>query len=283
MMLSKIKGQVKSWKSQGKKIVLATGVFDLLHIEHLRFLEKAKAAGDKLVVSIESDRRAKSIKGSARPINSHKIRLEQLNSLRAVDLAFTLPQKFNTQSDWENFMAVLKPDVYAISSHDTYQENKQGICKRLGIDLQVVHQYNPNYSTSLLITKLLDARILGRTLRYLTTIISGHGRGKDLGFPTLNLKKPPRFPYQHGIYAGYVWLGRRRYKGAFHFGPIPVFGQNKVSLEVFLLNRSRDIRRSTIEFQLIQYLRPIKALATPAELSGQIHKDVELVKTVLST
>jgi cytidyltransferase-like protein len=155
MSLKQIKGRVTSWRSQGQKVVLATGVFDLLHIEHIRFLKKAKGAGNRLIVGIEADARVKSLKGYARPVNSQKVRLEQLNALSAVDLAFTLPRKFSGQSDWEVFMASLRPDVYAVSSHDTYLKNKRAICQRRGIDFRVVHKHNPRYSTSLLITRLL--------------------------------------------------------------------------------------------------------------------------------
>jgi cytidyltransferase-like protein len=281
MSLKQIQGRVKSWKEEGLKVVFATGVFDLLHIEHLRFLKKAKAAGDKLIVGIDADSRAREIKGDERPINSHKIRLEQLSYLKAVDDAFILPEKFSVQSDWENFMAALRPDIYAISSQDAYQENKQGICRKLGIDLRIVHRYNPNYSTSLLIAKLLGPRIEGCKNRYQAPIIPGHGRGRNLGFPTLNLKKPRHFPYRHGIYAGYVWLGHQRYRGAFHFGPVPVFGQNKVSLEVFLLNRRRDIKLPAASFQLVHYLRPIRAFPSQADLCSQIGQDIELVKLAL--
>jgi cytidyltransferase-like protein len=281
MSLKQIQRQVKSWKEEGLKVVLATGVYDLLHIEHLRFLRKAKSAGDRLIVGIEADSRAREIKGHERPINSYKIRLEQLSSLKAVDDVFILPEKFSTQSDWEDFMASLGPDIYAISSRDVYHKNKLAICRKLGIDLRVVHPYNPNYSSSLIIDKLLGPRIEGGDCRYLTAIISGHGRGRKLGFPTLNLKKPRHFPYQHGIYAGYVWLGRQRYRGAFHFGPIPVFGQNDASLEVFLLNRRSDIKRSAISFQLIQYLRPIRAFPSQEDLGRQICRDIELVKIAL--
>jgi cytidyltransferase-like protein len=282
MTFNSIKRQMKSWKFQNKKTVLATGVFDILHIEHLRFLKKAKAAGDTLVVGVESDRRAASIKGFGRPINSQKIRREQIEALNVVDLSFILPKKFGTQHDWEEFMAALRPDIYAISSNDAYHKNKQRICKTLGIDLKVVHKYNPRYSTSLLAARLLDPHIGKRKCRYSTAVLSGHGRGKKIGIPTLNLIKPRQFPYQHGIYAGYVWLGRERYQGAFHFGPIPVFGQTRVSLEVFLLNCHGDIRRKTVSFQLIQYLRPIKAFSSPKELRSQMNKDIGLAKSILS-
>lgn len=283
MSLNQVISQVKSWQSQSQKVVLATGVFDLLHIEHIRFLTKAKAAGNKLIVGLESDARVRSIKGHSRPVNSQKIRLEQINALHLVDHAFILPHQFSTQSDWENFMIALKPDLYAVSSHTSYQANKKAICQKLGITFKIVHHHNPHHSTSLLIAKLINPFLTQDHPRFTTPVISGHHRGKDIGYPTLNLKVPPRFPYQHGIYAGLVWLGNQKYQGAFHYGPIPVFHQTKPSLEVYLLNRRQNITRQQIDFQLLHYLRPIKTFPSPQELQAQISQDVQLVQTLLKT
>jgi cytidyltransferase-like protein len=145
----------------GCKVVLATGVFDLLHVEHLRFLRKAKAAGDKLIVGIESDARIRGLKGKGRPVNNQRIRQEQMSSLKAVDLAFTLPRQFSSQADWEALMASLKPDLYAVSSHDSYLQNKRAICRKTGIGFRIVHKHNPGFSTSQLIARLLDASSAG--------------------------------------------------------------------------------------------------------------------------
>src|SRR3990172_12032671 len=57
------------WRSLGKKIVLVTGVFDLLHDEHRNFLKVAKKAGDFLIVGLESDTRVRALKGVGRPVH----------------------------------------------------------------------------------------------------------------------------------------------------------------------------------------------------------------------
>lgn len=157
MALEQTINQVKTWRSSGYKFVLVTGVFDLLHIEHLRFLTKAKAAGDKLLVGIESDRRVKAIKGHERPVNNQTIRQEQLLALKAVDSVFVLPEQFSAQVDWETLISQIQPDIYAVSSHTSYLENKQAICQKYGITFAVVHQFNPAYSSSKLHQKLLHS------------------------------------------------------------------------------------------------------------------------------
>jgi len=65
--------------AQGKKIVLATGFFDLLHQEHINFLTKAKVVGDILIVAVESDERARALKGEGRPVKSQLVRCQKVS------------------------------------------------------------------------------------------------------------------------------------------------------------------------------------------------------------
>src|SRR3989344_5941092 len=73
-------------------------------------------------------------------------------------------------------------------------------------------------------------------MKFTTPVIKGHGRGKTLGFPTFNLQIPADLQHKHGIYAGFVWIDKQKYPGAFHFGPIPVFSDSSPHLEVFVLD-----------------------------------------------
>lgn len=65
--------------------VWTNGVFDILHIGHVRYLQQSKALGDYLIVGINSDRSVSELKGPKRPINNQDIRREMLLSLRCVD------------------------------------------------------------------------------------------------------------------------------------------------------------------------------------------------------
>ena len=56
-------------RNEGKKIVTTNGCFDILHVGHVRYLEKTKTFADVLIVALNSDRSVKSIKGDSRPIN----------------------------------------------------------------------------------------------------------------------------------------------------------------------------------------------------------------------
>lgn len=76
---------VESLKQEGKRIVFTNGCFDLLHLGHVRYLEKAKSLGDILVVGVNSDRSVRELKGPNRPILPAEERAEILSGLGCVD------------------------------------------------------------------------------------------------------------------------------------------------------------------------------------------------------
>jgi len=71
-------------RNQGESLVFTNGVFDLLHVGHVRYLEQARALGDALVVAINSDRSVRELKGDCRPIVNEQERAEILAALRQV-------------------------------------------------------------------------------------------------------------------------------------------------------------------------------------------------------
>lgn len=72
-------------RSEGLRLVFTNGVFDLLHVGHVRYLAAARALGDALVVAINSDRTTRELKGLERPITSENERAEILAALRHVN------------------------------------------------------------------------------------------------------------------------------------------------------------------------------------------------------
>lgn len=76
---------IKDFKAKGKRIVFTNGCFDLLHIGHVRYLEKARTHGDVLVVGINSDSSVRKLKGPKRPLLPSKERAEILSGLGCVD------------------------------------------------------------------------------------------------------------------------------------------------------------------------------------------------------
>lgn len=118
-------------------------------------------------------------------------------------------------------------------------------------------------------------------MKFTTKVLLGWGRGKTLGFPTFNLKIPANLTIKHGIYAGWVWIKTKKYAGAFHYGPIPVFNQPGDHLEVFVLNYQSNRSLHKLTFELVHYLRPIKNFASPQDLAAQISLDVSQAEAML--
>jgi rfaE bifunctional protein nucleotidyltransferase chain/domain len=85
LSLEKLLGVRQSLRSAGKRLVFTNGVFDLLHVGHVRYLSAARQLGDALVVAINSDRTVRQLKGDDRPLTNESERAEVLSALRHVD------------------------------------------------------------------------------------------------------------------------------------------------------------------------------------------------------
>lgn len=132
---------------QGKIIVIVGGFFDILHLGHIRFLEKAKEAGDVLMVLLESDETAKKIKGKNRPINNQEARAEMLTALKSVDYVITLPRMKNN-NEYDKLITQIKPKVFATTENDPNGMHKERQAKLIGGKIMYVIGKISNQSTS---------------------------------------------------------------------------------------------------------------------------------------
>ncbi len=95
-------------RSSGLKLIFTNGVFDILHVGHVRYLEQARSLGDRLVVAVNSDASVRELKGMGRPLMNHDERAEILAALRTVDYV-TIFDDVSPRS----LIARLLPDVLA--------------------------------------------------------------------------------------------------------------------------------------------------------------------------
>jgi cytidyltransferase-like protein len=140
-------------KEKGRVLVLATGVFDVLHHEHRNFLKAAKAVGDILVVGLETDRRVREIKGVGRPVNSQLARKANLESWGIANAVFILPDDFHLNYRREELIGLLRPKILAASSHTAHLEEKARVMGQVGGEVRIVYQHNPDVSSTKLINK----------------------------------------------------------------------------------------------------------------------------------
>jgi rfaE bifunctional protein nucleotidyltransferase chain/domain len=101
-------GVLDEHRRSGRQIVFANGVFDLLHVGHIRYLQAARLEGDLLVVGINSDASTRSLKGEGRPILTERARAALVASLAAVDYVVVFDEP-----DVNSLLRDLHPNVHA--------------------------------------------------------------------------------------------------------------------------------------------------------------------------
>ena len=104
--LEELKKSVERARSEGKRVVFTNGCFDILHLGHVKYLEKAKSFGDILIVGVNSDASVKRLKGESRPVNGEFDRAYLLAALDAVDFVTI----FGEDTPYE-LIKVVKPDI----------------------------------------------------------------------------------------------------------------------------------------------------------------------------
>lgn len=141
-----------STRLKNKKTVLVGGCYELLHYGHLVFLNKAKRAGDYLIIALESDDFIK--------LNKHKNiihnqiqRAEILASLLITDLIIMLPF-FPTDKQYSNMVKIIKPDIIAISEDDKQKDNKLHQAQSVGAKLLIVTPRIKEFSSSKILKNL---------------------------------------------------------------------------------------------------------------------------------
>lgn len=138
-----------------KNIVLVGGCFDVMHLGHVTFLEKAKKEGEVLVILLESDENIKKKKGNNRPINNQENRAEFLTKLKVVDYVIKLPEMKSDEDYWK-IIEEIKPKVIAVSENDTNLDKKKKIAEKIGARLVEVTKIIPQQSTSKIIEDIIS-------------------------------------------------------------------------------------------------------------------------------
>jgi D-glycero-beta-D-manno-heptose 1-phosphate adenylyltransferase len=98
--------KISFWKEQGLKLVFTNGCFDILHLGHVDYLEKARNSGDKLIIGLNTDASVRLLKGPGRPVNEEMSRARLLAALAFVDLVIL----FSAETPLELIRAV-RPDI----------------------------------------------------------------------------------------------------------------------------------------------------------------------------
>jgi len=99
---------IERWRAAGERVVLANGVFDLVHVGHARYLADARRLGDRLVVAINGDASAAALKGEGRPIVPAADRARVVAALRGVDAVVVFEER-----TLDDLLRLLQPAIHA--------------------------------------------------------------------------------------------------------------------------------------------------------------------------
>ena len=139
-------------KKENKKVVFTNGVFDILHIGHLTYLEEAKALGNVLVVGVNSNSSVKVNKGDKRPINNEVQRAQMLLGTKFVDYAVIVEEKTP-----EKLLEKLKPSIH-VKGGDYKKEDlpETKVVEENGGEVKIL-SFVDNISTTEIINKIVEA------------------------------------------------------------------------------------------------------------------------------
>jgi riboflavin kinase/FMN adenylyltransferase len=317
--------QIACLRDIKKGCVLTIGNFDGVHIGHRAILSTAKGiAGQKqteiVVMTFQPHPlRILNPKKAPRPLISPALK-EHLLSESGVGTLFTAksePELLNLSAEdfIERFiMKGIRPSVIVEGEDFNFGCKRTGSVHMLqklvgakGIDVVIVEPKKAKLadgrtvevsSTAIrnMITKgnVVDAAILlGRPYRLIGNIVPGRGKGRQLGFPTLNLKKPEQIVPTEGVYAGLAEIGdseakvcstKEKIPAAFSIGRAVTYDENQsLLIEAHLLtDNAEQFTGRWMAMDFANYIRPQRKFESLQALAAQIADDCAAARNILT-
>jgi riboflavin kinase / FMN adenylyltransferase len=211
----------------------------------------------------------------------------------SLEFAGTTAEEFVRRILWEK----LRIGKIVIGHDYTFGRGKQGneaflktFGEKLGFDVEVMNAFTVGdviISSTRVRNAILSgdvktaATFLGRPYNLAGIVVEGHHRGAGLGFPTANIEPDKVLVPAGGVYAAMVHLEGQQHRAVLNIGRNPTFGDNKQTIEVFLLDFQERIYGKRLDVLFIEKLRDEKKFAGPEELVAQIKDDVAKAKEIL--
>jgi riboflavin kinase/FMN adenylyltransferase len=289
-------------------MLLAIGVFDGVHIGHKHLLsELVRQARQRDLISgvITFGQHPKNVlkPGASRPFLTslpQKIKLLKEQAIEVViTLSFTLEL---AQLGSYQFISLLRqhlkmqglvlgPDFALGRNREGDIEALRTLSKSLDFSLTVVPHavLNGEIVSSTAIRNALAGgdiekvhRMLGRYFSLEGKVITGSGRGAELGFPTANLDiNPGQALPADGIYASQAHIDNRQHQAVTNIGKRPTFDETERTIETYILDYRGDLYRRQLKVDIIQKLRDEERFATIAALKKQIEQDIKQTRAIL--
>ena len=303
----KVEEELKEFTPE-RDTVLTIGVFDGVHIGHQRLMEylKRRALAEDCLPGVVTFR------GHPQHIMSPKTPLyrlvpldERIRAIKEMGIPLVVPLSFNlelAEVPARDFVSLLQkhlrmrglvigPD-FALGKGregDAFALHKMGHDMGFWMEVFAPQLIDGEVVSSTVIRQALSsgdvrrvARLLGRPFVMHGRIVHGDERGKQLGFPTANLtfSRGQAMPGD-GVYVTKALLGGQPLPSVTNIGKRPTFGENKRTVEVYLIGFNGEIYGEDLRIELVDRLRDEKRFSSPEELKAQISLDVEKAMSML--
>lgn len=303
----KLEEELKEFTPQ-RDTVLTIGVFDGVHIGHQRLMEyvKRQALGEDRLPGVITFRSHPQHVMSPRIPLYRLIPLdERIRLIREMGIELVVPLSFNlevVQVPARDFVGLLQKHLrmrgLVIGPDFALGRGREGdaialrqMGKEMGFWVEVFppQMVDGEVVSSTVIRQALSSgdvgkvtRLLGRPFLLHGRIVHGDERGKQLGFPTANLtfSRGQALP-EDGVYVTKAYLGGQPYPSVTNIGKRPTFGENKRTVEVYLIGFSGEIYGEDLRIELVERLRDEKRFSSAEELKAQIGQDVERAVSML--
>jgi len=282
--------------------VVTLGTFDGVHLGHQRILAELTGwarqnGGEAVVITFATHPRTITTGAPSQFITSlkHRLMLLQRHNVHVTMVldfdrrfAITPPEEFVDTY----FIRLIRARGIVVGYNTRFGRNREGDAELLlGMgrqhgfqvrQVQPVHIHGQLVSSTAIRTAINDgnleraAAMLGRPVSLYGTVVSGEGRGRQLGFPTANLDlyhetRPPA-----GVYAGFTEIDGARHRVLISIGNQPTFHapDSPIIVEVYVLDFSSDLYGKDLEIQFLAKLRGQLQFQSAEELTARIERDI---------
>ncbi|MEW5908552.1 MAG: bifunctional riboflavin kinase/FAD synthetase [Thermodesulfobacteriota bacterium] len=294
------------------KAVVTIGNFDGVHIGHQSLFHETIARAESIngtsIAVTFNPHPARILKKNNHPplitIHEHKVELIERSGIDVlIVIPFTKEFALIPARSFVEEILVKRIGMKAVvvGKDYTFGKNREGtvetmkaLADRLGFELIVFEWVKlPRYgmariSSTRIRSQVMEGdvegarKLLGRHYQIRGTVITGRNRGgKLLGFPTANLRLQDELCPKSGVYAVTVEFESRSYKGVANIGYSPTFDDHLFTVEVYIIDFSRNIYGETIKVNFVKRLRDEIKFSGITELAGQIHLDVKNARAAL--
>ncbi len=290
---------------------VTVGTFDGLHLGHQKVLQALKnRAREKgyLEVLVTFYPHPQLVVG---PKHGKKIELlttleEKLEILEKLEVPAVLVIPFDKEfarTPYREFVTrilleKLHVKVMVIGYDHAFGRNREGnpetlrkLGEELGFEVEVVEPYflDDLAVSSTRIRHFLQQgniemanKMLGRPYSLRGRVVQGEGRGRELGFPTANIRlnHPDRLVPRQGVYAVDVWVDGRRYRGMMNIGHRPTFNFDPLTLEIHIINFRGSIYDKDLVVEFKKFIREERKFRSLEELKKQLMQDKEICESI---